>query len=193
MAWIQRTTAPSPTDPDYHWDWGTAKQCTWYAYLRVIEGGESAPEWQDGYGANGSGKYTHARYWLDHYRDPWIPHNLGDGYIPKAGDIVIFTGTYGHCVVVEHKNGDGSYIVTDYNLIGGDEQWGRKTDYDYGTRITDGQGSYPTGNCIGCLEYPLEPDPDDPPDPGPTPADPITISIVANIILKKGGNFNVKL
>lgn len=189
--WTPRTTAPTPGTPPYDWNAGTKYQCTWYAYWRVQEGFNASfpPVWKDGYGSNGSGRYTNAKDWLIHYRDPWIPHDLGDGYVPVAGDIVVFTGTYGHCVVIESKNGDGSYVVTDFNLIGGDETWGRKTNYNYGDRITDGLGPLPTGNCIGCLHFPdSTPDP-----PTPTPLDPITISITAEIILKKGGNFNVKL
>lgn len=189
--WTPRTTAPTPGTPPYDWNAGTKYQCTWYAYWRVQEGFNASfpPVWKDGYGSNGSGRYTNAKDWLIHYRDPWIPHDLGDGYVPVAGDIVVFTGTYGHCVVIESKNGDGSYVVTDFNLIGGDETWGRKTNYNYGDRITDGLGPLPTGACIGCLHFPdSTPDP-----PTPTPLDPITISITAEIILKKGGNFNVKL
>lgn len=186
--WTPRTTAPTLSDTWYQWDLGTAKQCTWYAYFRVQEGFNAPfpPVWQVGSGSSGSGKYVNAKYWKDHYRDPWIPHDYGDGYVPVAGDIIIFTGTAGHCVVVESVNADNTYVITDFNHIGGSETWGRKTDYTYGNIIP---GSPPTGACIGCLHFPdSTPDP-----PAPTPLDPITISITAEIILKKGGNFNVKL
>lgn len=188
MAWTPRTTAPTTGTPPYDWNAGTKYQCTWYAYWRVQEGFSMSdpPVWHTGSGSTGSGYYRNAKYWLDHYRDPWIAHNIGDGYVPKAGDIVVFTGTYGHCVVIESKNGDGSYVVTDYNLIGGAEQWGRKTNYNYGDTI---QGYISTGACIGCLEYPDS----GPYPPTPTPLDPLTISIVADITIKKGGNINVKL
>lgn len=187
--WTPRSTAPTSGTSPYDWNAGSLYQCTWYAYWRVQEGyGMSYPPvWHTGSGSSGSGAYTHAKYWLDRYRDPWVPHPINDGYTPKPGDIVVFTGNYGHCVVIENKNGNGSYIVTDYNLIGGAEEFGRKTNYNYGDTI---QGYMSTGACIGCLEFP-EGEPPEP--PGPTPADPITISVVANIILKKGGNFNVKL
>ena len=104
-----------------------------------------------------------------------------------AGDIIVFTGNFGHCVVVESVNADSTYVVTDSNLIGGVEQFGRKTDYTYGSIIN---GYVPTGACIGCLHFP---DSEPPEPPTPTPLDPITISIVADITIKKGGNVNAKL
>lgn len=189
--WTPRTTAPTTSDTWYDWSLGTVGQCTWYAYYRVQEGFNAPypPEWKTGQGNNGSGKYTDAKLWLEHYRSPWIPHDLGDGYIPVAGDIVVFTGSFGHCVVIESKNGDGTYVVTDYNLIGGNETWGRKTDYTYGDRITDGLGPLPTGNCIGCLHFPEgTPDP-----PTPTPLDPVTISITAEITIKRKEKDDVKV
>lgn len=186
--WTPRTTAPTEGTQPY--DWNVSKQCTWYAYWRVQEGFNMSypPVWQTGSGSTGSGKYTHARYWLDHYRDPWVPHNLGDGYVPVAGDIVVFTGTLGHCVVIESKNSNGSYVVTDYNLIGGELTFGRKTNYEYGDRITDGLGPLPTGACIGCLHFTEGVDP-----PTPTPQSPIMISIVADITIKGKEGMDVKI
>ena len=187
--WTPRTTAPTTGTPPYDWNAGTKYQCTWYAYWRVQEGFNMSypPVWHTGSGSTGSGYYRNARYWLDHYRDPWVAHNYGDGYVPVAGDIIVFTGTYGHCVVVESVNADSTYVVTDYNLIGGAEQFGRKTDYTYGNTIV---GYMSTGACIGCLHFP---DSEPPEPPTPTPLDPITISIVADITIKKGGNVNVSI
>ena len=176
--WTPRSSAPTTSDPYYQWDLGTARQCTWYCYFRVQEGFNAPypPEWKDGYGSNGSGKYRDAKYWLEHYRDPWIPHDVNDGYVPVAGDIVVFTGTAGHCVVIEEKQSNGKYRVTDYNLMGGSLNWGMMSDYQYGQRISG------TGNCIGCLHFPdSTPDP-----PTPTPLDPITIIVSAEITVKKG-------
>lgn len=186
--WTPRTTAPTSSDTWYQWDLGTARECTWYAYFRVQEGFNASypPEWQVGQGSSGSGKYVNAKYWLDHYRDPWIPHNYGDGYVPVAGDIIVFTGTAGHCVVVESVNANSTYIVTDFNCISGYHQWGRKTDYTYGNIIS---GYQTTGACIGCLHFPdSTPDP-----PTPTPQSPITISILAEITIKRKEGDDVKI
>lgn len=168
MSWSPRTTAPtSGTEP---YDWGSASiyECTWYAYWRVQEGGGySPPCWYEGSGSSGYGSYTNAKYWLDHYRSPW--QVKGTNYTPVPGDIVVFTGTYGHVVVIESVNANGSYIVTDYNLIAGHHNFGRKTNYVYPNRITGASQS--TGACIGCLHYPSsEP-------PGPEPTENLKISI----------------
>lgn len=180
--WTPRSSAPTNGTPPY--DWNVSKQCTWYAYWRVQEGFNMSypPVWQSGSGSSGSGKYTHARYWLEHYRDPWIPHDLGDGYVPVAGDIVVFTGTFGHCVVIEEKQSNGKYRVTDYNLMGGSLNWGMMSDYQYGQRIAG------TGNCIGCLHFTEGVDP-----PTPTPQSPIMISIVADITIKGKEGMDVKI
>lgn len=158
MSWSQRTSAPTYGTPPYDWGAVTIYECTWYAYWRVQEEGLSPPCWWDGSGSSGTGAYTHAKYWLDHYRDPWEVKGLN--YSPVPGDIVVFTGTYGHVVVVEAVNGDGSLIVTDYNLIAGNQTWGRKTDYHYGDRIIGATQN--TGACIGALHYPGQ-------GPGPGP------------------------
>lgn len=161
MSWIPRSSAPSPGTEPYDWGSASIYECTWYAYWRVQEGGGySPPCWYDGSGSSGYGAYTNAKYWLDHYRSPW--QVKGTSYTPVPGDIVVFTGTYGHVVVVESVNGDGSYVVTDYNLIAGHHAFGRKTNYIYPNTITGASQS--TGPCIGCLHYPSS----EPPGPGPT-------------------------
>lgn len=189
--WTPRTTAPSSSDPDYHWDWGTAGECTWYAYLRVQEGfGMSDPPcWQTGYGTSGppgygSGKYENATNWLNHYRDPWEVKGLS--YSPVPGDIAVFksgadgTGP-GHVLVIESLKNATTANISDYNI---------NLNHQFSYREwTIGGGTGATCVLKGYLHYPNgEPTP-----PTPTPAGSTTISIIAKIILDKGDNFNVKL
>ena len=185
MSWTPRTTGPTSGTPPYDWNAYTRYQCTWYAYWRVQEGYNMSdpPCWQTGSGSSGSGYYNDAKTWLQHYRDPWIAHDISDGTTPGPGDIVVFTGTLGHVVVVEKVNADTTLCVSDYNLIAGSEIWGYKTDYTYGNRI---YGFYNTGNCIGYLTYPAAP---------PQPQlDPVTIAVTGKIIKdKKGVNVNVRI
>ena len=191
--WTPRTTAPAYGTTPYDWNAYTRYQCTWYAYWRVQEGYgiTDPPCWQTGSGSSGSGAYNDAKTWLSHYRDPWVAHPIADGSVPTEGDIIVFTGNFGHVVVVEKDNGDGTLCVSDYNLISGYETFGYKTDYEYGNRIS---GYMNTGACIGYLHYPYgTPSPPDPPTP-PTP-DILTEIIVSGKITreKKGVSINVKL
>ena len=186
MSWTPRTTAPTSSDTIYPWDWGTTGQCTWYAYFRVQEGFNMSdpPCWQSGSGSTGSGKYNHATTWLSHYRDPW--ETKSTSYTPVPGDIAVFnTGAdgngNGHVCVIESIVDSTTAKISDYN-INLDEQFSYRS-------WTIGGGIGSTGVLKGYLHYPDA----GPYPPEPTPQDPLTISIVANIILKKGGDFNVKL
>ena len=154
MSWTPRTTAVTTGSAPYDWTSPNLYQCTWYAYARVQEGSRLAepPCWYSGSGSTGYGSYTNARYWLDHYRTPWQAIPYRSDYKCSVGDIVVFTGTYGHVVVVEKVNRDGSLCVSDYNLIGGHNSFGYKTNYFYGNTITGAGGS--TGACIGVLHNP---------------------------------------
>lgn len=190
--WTPRTTAPTSGTTPYDWNAASKYQCTWYAYWRVQEGyGMSDPPcWYSGHGNDGYGAYTHAKYWLQNYRSPWVPHTISDGTAPAPGDIIVFTGNYGHCVVVEKDNGDGTLCVSDYNLIGGSEAFGYKTDYEYGDRI---YGYMNTGACIGYLHYPDgSPQPPDPPEP---PASDVITQVITGKITKdrKGVDINVRI
>lgn len=161
MGWNKRRTAvPTGTIP-YDWNSASKFQCTWYAYYRVQEGSglTQPPCWYSGSGSTGTGLYTNAKDWLNHYRTPWQVKDLT--YSPVAGDIIVFTGTYGHLVVVEGVNSDGTLDVSDYNLIGGTEVFGYKNNYRYGDRI---QGTtIGTGACIGALHNPnITPTPEPP-------------------------------
>lgn len=169
MAWTERTSAPTSGTEPYDWDSAQLYQCTWYAYWRVQEGGGYTPPcWYSGSGNTGTGLYTNAKDWLDHYRSPWEVKDLS--YTPVAGDIIVFTGTYGHVVVVEKVNSGGTLTITDYNLIAGNDQFGRKTNYTYGDTISG--PDYNTGDCIGALHYPDS----TPPTPGQTETLQITIT-----------------
>lgn len=153
--WTKRTQAvPVGTDP-YDWSSGTIYECTWYAYFRVQEGSGllQPPCWYNGSGDIGYGTYTNAKDWLDHWRTPWEVHSIYDepDYKCLPGDIIVFTGTYGHVVVVEEVNPDGTLQVSDYNLIGGAHTFGFKNDYRYGDII---RGYMSTGACIGVLHNP---------------------------------------
>lgn len=175
MSWTPRySSVPNGTSP-YDWSSPNIYQCTWYAYSRVQEGSglNQPPCWYSGSGSSGFGAYTNAKEWLNHYRDPWQVKSTS--YTPVVGDIIVFTGTYGHVVVVEAVNGDGSYVVSDYNLIAGTNVFGIKYDYEYPNRI---QGAnIGTGNCIGALHNPnITPSPDPPVPPTPTTVPDITIT-----------------
>jgi len=166
MSWSPRNTSVSYGTTPYDWNAASIYECTWYAYWRVQEGSglSQPPCWFSGSGSSGTGAYTNARYWLDNYRDPWEVKGLS--YSPVAGDIIVFTGTYGHVVVVEAVNGNGTLQVSDYNLIGGHHSFGFKSDYTYGDTI---QGYISTGACIGALHNPnIEPTPPTPPTPTET-------------------------
>lgn len=151
MSWTVRTTSVTTGTPPYDWNAQYLYECTWYAYWRVQEGSGLAepPCWQSGSGSSGSGAYTNAKDWLQHYRDPWQVKDLS--YKPVPGDIIVFTGQYGHVVVVERVNQDGTLQVSDYNLINAYHQFGYKNNYRYGDRIT---GYMSTGACIGALHNP---------------------------------------
>lgn len=164
MSWNQRTTPVLNNTTPYDWTSENKYQCTWYAYYRVQEGSglSQPPCWYSGSGSSGYGAYTNAKDWLSHYRTPWVVKNLS--YQPVPGDIIVFTGTYGHLVVVEKLNSNNTLQVSDYNLIAGDETFGYKTDYVYGDRIYG--ANYNTGACIGALHNPnIDPEPPEPPQP----------------------------
>lgn len=153
-SWISRDTPVPAGTPPYDWSSATKFECTWFAYYRVQEGSGLAepPCWYSGSGSSGYGLYTNAKDWLDHYRDPWQVIPVQQFYKCKAGDIIVFTGNYGHVVVVEKVNADGTLCVSDYNLIGGTHAFGYKTDYRYPERIIGASTS--TGACIGVLHNP---------------------------------------
>lgn len=158
MSWTVRSSPVINGTPPYDWNAASKYQCTWYAYWRVQEGSglSEPPCWYSGSGSSGYGAYTNAKEWLSHYRDPWQVKDLS--YQPVPGDIIVFTGTYGHVVVVERVNANNTLDVSDYNLIQAADTFGYMTGYTYGQRIYGGNGN--TGSCIGALHNPnIDPQP----------------------------------
>ena len=158
--WNSRNEPVSVGTQPYDWNSSSLYECTWYAYYRVQEGSGllQPPCWYSGSGSSGYGLYTNAKEWLNNYRDPWEVHSINDepDYKCLPGDIIVFTGTYGHVVVVEKINPDGTLQVSDYNLIGGNHSFGYKNNYRYGDII---RGYMSTGACIGALHNPnIRPD-----------------------------------
>lgn len=182
VTWNPRDTAPSysSTPNPYYWPSGAQGECTWYAYYRALEGYGDwyvtsnndiigyYPCWRTGSGSSGSQGFSDAKNWLSHYRDPWVVKSTSATLYP--GDIIIFTGTAGHCAVIEDTSGSG-YIVTDYNLSGY---------HTFGKRYWDGSsimstGYASTGAYIGALHRSdsVPPSPPTPPTPPTPPATPI--------------------
>lgn len=151
--WISKITAPEVNvSTPYDWSSSLCWECTWYAYYRVMEGSglNQAPCWQTGSGSSGAGLWNNAKTWLAHFRDPWEVKGLD--YQCQPGDIIVFDGNAGHVVVVELVNNDGSLVISDCNLIGGNHNYGVKYDYEYGNVIYGLTAQ--TGVCLGALHNP---------------------------------------
>ncbi|WP_185696144.1 phage tail tip lysozyme [Weissella viridescens] len=90
-------------------------QCTWYVYNRMKQTGHPVP-WFSGDGGNGSGWGSAAK-----------AHGLKtQANNPKAGWAVSFQGgqygavaPYGHIAFVEYVNPDGSFLVSECNVVNG--------------------------------------------------------------------------
>lgn len=103
-----RTKPVEYGEKPWTWDVPSVYQCTWYCFGRALSL-FSAPTWWDRETLTGS--YTNAKLWLENYRDPWVVK--GVDYTPKAGDIAVFDGEYGHVQFMEtdtmyseYSNGD---------------------------------------------------------------------------------------
>lgn len=135
-----RTTPVEVGTKPYNWNTQYVYECTWYCYGRCGEKSLPFPTWWDR--ATETGSYTHAKKWLENYRDPWIP--MGKDYIPVENDIVVFDGEYGHVAFIE-KVDNGVAILSQYK--NGDPNsfsnyaWKIGTDY--------------TGNLLGYLHCPI--------------------------------------
>lgn len=184
MSWTVRSSSVPANTAPYDWNSPNIYECTWYAYSRVQEGSglNEPPCWYSGSGSSGYGTYTNAKYWLENYRDPWEVKGLD--YTPVPGDIVVFTGVAGHVVVIEVDNGDGTYCISDYNLIAGHHVFGYKSNYRYGDPIYGAIQS--TGVCIGALHNPNI-------TPGPEPPEPPSIKawLIGRALQKRRKRFNV--
>lgn len=124
-----RTTPVEQGTKPYVWGVDSVWQCTWYAYYRCLEVGFTPPCYWDKETKTGS--YTNAKDWIKNDRSPW--QVKGIDYIPVAGDIAVFDGTYGHVVFMEtatkyseyrngnkdsFANGELSALKKQMNLLG---------------------------------------------------------------------------
>lgn len=144
-----RTEAPTKDNKNYKWGVATQGQCTWYAYFRAFEEFRCYPCWWDR--ATQSGSYANAKDWLTEYRDSWIPK--GTDWTPQHGDIIVWTGTCGHVAFVEKNNGDGTCLISQYNMDG--VETFSTGNWTIGTVYVGKKAR--TGNHIGYLHYPISP------------------------------------
>lgn len=136
-----RTSAP--TGEPYYFPSGSKGQCTWYAYYRVQEifGVGVYPCYRNAQKGQG---FNNAKKWIDFRREDWI-----ETQTCVAGDIAVFDGNYGHVVVVEKVNGDGTALISQYNL---DIKEGfSNATWKIGERLKGKIAS--TGNFMGFLHY----------------------------------------
>jgi len=128
-----RTTPVAEGTQPYRWDIPSIYQCTWFGYYRALENGFSAPTYWDRETKTGS--YTNAKEWLKNWREPWEVKGLD--YEPKAGDIAVFDGEYGH---IQYMETDTMY-----------------SEYRNGDPNSFRNGKFEkTSNLLGFLHYPYE-------------------------------------
>lgn len=130
-----RTTPVSEGTKPYAWGVESVYQCTWYAYYRALENGMSAPCYWDR--ATKTGSYTNAKDWLENYREPWEVKDVN--YTPKAGDILVYDGEYGHVIFMETDVMTSEYRNGDPNSF-------------RNAKLGDFKG-----DLLGILHYPYEP------------------------------------
>lgn len=130
-----RTTPVSEGTKPYAWGVESVYQCTWYSYYRALENGMSAPCYWDR--ATKTGSYTNAKDWLENYREPW--EVKGVDYTPKAGDILVYDGEYGHVIFMETDVMTSEYRNGDPNSF-------------RNAKLGDFKG-----DLLGILHYPYEP------------------------------------
>lgn len=130
-----RTTPVSEGTKPYAWGVESVYQCTWYSYYRALEVGMSAPCYWDR--ATKTGSYTNAKDWLENYREPWEVKDLS--YTPKAGDILVYDGEFGHVIFMETDVMTSEYRNGDPNSF-------------RNAKLGDFKG-----DLLGILHYPYEP------------------------------------
>lgn len=130
-----RTTPVSEGTKPYAWGVESVYQCTWYSYYRALENGMSAPCYWDR--ATKTGSYTNAKDWLENYREPWEVKD--PGYTPKAGDILVYDGEFGHVIFMETDVMTSEYRNGDPNSF-------------RNAKLGDFKG-----DLLGILHYPYEP------------------------------------
>ena len=130
-----RTTPVSEGTKPYAWGVESVYQCTWYSYYRALENGMSAPCYWDR--ATKTGSYTNAKDWLENYREPWEVKDVN--YTPKAGDILVYDGEFGHVIFMETDVMTSEYRNGDPNSF-------------RNAKLGDFKG-----DLLGILHYPYEP------------------------------------
>ena len=130
-----RTTPVSEGTKPYAWGVESVYQCTWYSYYRALENGMSAPCYWDR--ATKTGSYTNAKDWLENYREPWEVKD--PSYTPKAGDILVYDGEFGHVIFMETDVMTSEYRNGDPNSF-------------RNAKLGDFKG-----DLLGILHYPYEP------------------------------------
>lgn len=130
----KRTSKVEEGTKPYAWGVPTTYQCTWYGYYRAMEVGFTPPVWWDR--ATKTGSYPNAKDWLANFREPW--EVKGTDYVPKAGDIVVWDGEYGHIQFMETE-----VMYSEYSSGNPDSfRNGKLSDYK--------------GKLLGYLHYPYE-------------------------------------
>lgn len=118
-----RTTPVKQGEQPFAWNVASQWQCTWFCFYEALFHGYPCPQYWDR--TTKTGSYTDAKYWLQEYRDPWIPIT-DPNYKPVAGDILVYDGEHGHVIycetdvmTTEYRNGDPNSFrvakVGDYN------------------------------------------------------------------------------
>jgi surface antigen len=136
-----RTSAPIGSPYDFNSKF--KGQCTWYAYYRAYEITGYYPCYNNR--ATKTNGYSNAKKWYKNYKEPYYPIPVDKGYIPVVGDIIVFNGNYGHVAVIETDEGEGEYLVSQYNSNYSEE-------FSIEHWYTDGRLNG-TGDPIGYLHF----------------------------------------
>jgi len=144
-----------PDESNEYYDWSVYKDwrskysrptfCTWYVNGRTgeVSGGHFAP-------TGAQSVYWDANRWLEEAAAAGEEvHYVGDGYIPKAGDVAVFGGER-HVMFIEEVNGNSS-TVTHMGSIEG-IGW-KKSQWTLGDHPPDFGGDYPFLGYINWHKY----------------------------------------
>ena len=133
--WTPRTKPVEEGEKPFAWGVDSVFQCTWFCYYEALFHGLSAPCYWDR--ATKTGSYTNAKDWLENYREPWEVKDVN--CTPKAGDILVYDGEYGHVIFMETDVMTSEYRNGDPNSF-------------RNAKLGDFKG-----DLLGILHYPYEP------------------------------------
>lgn len=133
--WTPRTKPVEEGEKPFAWGVDSVFQCTWFCYYEALFHGLSAPCYWDR--ATKTGSYTNAKDWLENYREPWEVKD--PSYTPKAGDILVYDGEFGHVIFMETDVMTSEYRNGDPNSF-------------RNAKLGDFKG-----DLLGILHYPYEP------------------------------------